>query len=476
MVNFRDGFLRAIMLMLMVVSGVEGWGQIPNTYSNAIQFCTASELEIDIRNHYTFETGPYYGDPTNNNQVAYWITRPAYTSPTYKRTVAWVYLIIKDPGTLNLQIQGPSVDYCYWGPFSSKPNNSNQLTNAKLIESNAGSLSNISITINNTQNGQCYVFAFNYNYSNYGKIKIKKLSGNATTYCPLEPVLSATPDVLCEGQSLVLQETDISNADQYNWTGPDGATYSGRVWYRGMVTAAMSGTYSCVVIRGNEYGESKVDVFVSPVPTVTITTEDETTICEGESVTLHAEVRYIQPAPGDILCTDGSIVKPSEWATAGKVAKAVVFYVDKSGQHGWAVKKTDSQRTWGSSSDIPGLVNYTQWREAISDFAGYSNTEIIRNYGGSSYPAAWYVDFQHGWYLPSAGQLNVLYGELLVINESINLIGGYPFPTGNNATTYHIWSSTESSSLEAIAIQINNGTGTYESKSKNNYVREVVDF
>lgn len=39
---------------------------------------------------------------------------------------------------------------------------------------------------------------------------------------------------------------------------------------------------------------------------------------------------------GDLLCADGTTVKPDDYASSGKTAMGVVFYVDTTGVHGWA--------------------------------------------------------------------------------------------------------------------------------------------
>lgn len=212
---------------------------------------------------------------------------------------------------------------------------------------------------------------------------------------------------------------------------------------------------------------------------VTITTSTGSTeICEGEAITLTASSTPVEfYSPGDILCTDGSIVKYANWPVSGKTAKAVVFYVDETGLHGWAVKKTEKQATWSSETVvITGLPSYTNWIDAISDMDGYANTQKIRNKGNSTkYPAAWAVDFSNGWYLPAVGQLNVLYGELIIVNQSITKIGGGNTIQLNNSA-YHIWSSTGSSNQYSMMIQCNNGLVGYDLKSRSNYIREVINF
>ena len=57
---------------------------------------------------------------------------------------------------------------------------------------------------------------------------------------------------------------------------------------------------------------------------VTIVVDDDS-LCRGEEATLHAQVAnaYVLPpvAVGDILCTDGDIVKPADYAASGKTAQ-----------------------------------------------------------------------------------------------------------------------------------------------------------
>ena len=65
---------------------------------------------------------------------------------------------------------------------------------------------------------------------------------------------------------------------------------------------------------------------------------------------------------GDILCTDGSTVRPEQFASSGKTAEGVVFYVDASDSHGWVVSLDDQSSSikWSSENnygyDIPDLA------------------------------------------------------------------------------------------------------------------------
>ena len=246
-------------------------------------------------------------------------------------------------------------------------------------------------------------------------------------------------------------------------------------------------------------GTAEQTIVVRPQMNVSITTDPEvTTVCDGEEITLTANVN-IAPAvfysPGDILCTDGTVVKAADWP-CGKTAKGVVFYVDRSGQHGWAVAihSSNDNIRWSSLTysgyDIPDLISYGQWLEAIKDMDGYMNTMKIRNYSTNSstpalsYPAAYSVDFDNGEYIPAAGQLNILFGELLIVNASLSLpgVGGTPLSTYND-----LWSSTESSYTQssyrcAMHLELNYSSESfvgrigYATKTSYKSVRAVINF
>ena len=133
---------------------------------------------------------------------------------------------------------------------------------------------------------------------------------------------------------------------------------------------------------------------------------------------------------GDILCVQGSdtlIVSPHDY-TGGGIG--VVFYVDESGQHGWIIHPQIQahQIYWSNMYELPwGLTGWQSIRDAIYDLDGYDNTGFLRaasQYDHSRYPGAWAVDYEHGWYWPSIGQLNILYGSAPIINNSLKLLEG----------------------------------------------------
>ncbi len=189
---------------------------------------------------------------------------------------------------------------------------------------------------------------------------------------------------------------------------------------------------------------------------------------------------------GDILCTDGSIVSSEAFAVSGRTAEGVVFYVDATDSRGWVVSLDDQSSSikWSSSDnysyDLPDLNNYANARVAMHDLNGQENTGIIRSHGNSSdFPAAWAVDYDNGWYLPSAGQLRYLYSCAPEINASLQVAGGTPLPYRGN---HYWWSSTEHSGYHAFDMNTGGSIGDYVKDNNVNYppsgigVRQIKDF
>ena len=163
-------------------------------------------------------------------------------------------------------------------------------------------------------------------------------------------------------------------------------------------------------------------------------------------------------------------------------SRGVVFYVNPDGSGGWMVALTDASTgcAWGTSGDIPALTNQNPSydEQLLNDTDGYGNTEKIRSYQNNSTSyAAGKVDFAHGWYLPSAGQLGKLFGNLAKIEEAIAAAGGSTLSTTNS-----YWSSTEKDASKAYIVDCQTcSVGDYHgflfvTKTTINSVRAIHDF
>ena len=265
---------------------------------------------------------------------------------------------------------------------------------------------------------------------------------------------------------LACQDTthlEASACGYYVWLG-DTLTHTGDYVH---VFQNSAGLDSVVILR----------LHISEEITVGIQTQTHT-VFAGDAATLSATVS--QPSenrvfPGDILCTDGTVVSASNWPVPGKTAQGVVFYVDYSGLHGWAVHlylQAMNSTAWGLGGiDLPTLPNYTSPRTVITDYDGYENTRKIREAGDASeYPAAWVVNFEQGWYLPAAGQLVVLFSESNRVNASLQIVGGTQIQPNTS-----LWASTEYGSSTAWSVSNSWGVGN-PVKNASDGVRGIRSF
>ena len=184
--------------------------------------------------------------------------------------------------------------------------------------------------------------------------------------------------------------------------------------------------------------------------------------------------------------------------TAEDGSQGIVFFVRADGS-GWAVALHDEENKlpWSPTEvDVPALPNYSSTfaQALLADTSGYTNTQQIRNfYGSGNQYAAGSVDFEHGWYLPAAGQLAMIYAQLPILQPALIASGGTPLVTENTLffDFYGIsyWSSTEVSaqyagSLSFVNDPVNditfaNATGTPHLQNKQSQpllVRAVCNF
>lgn len=95
----------------------------------------------------------------------------------------------------------------------------------------------------------------------------------------------------------------------------------------------------------------------------------------------------------------------------------------------------------------PAYTKVTDYGNALSDFNGLSNTQVLVN-AGSEYEAAnacWnYKDAANSnlqWYLPALGELCFLMARLGAIDKSLKIMGKNPIFNEDNQN--YLWSSTE---------------------------------
>ena len=125
------------------------------------------------------------------------------------------------------------------------------------------------------------------------------------------------------------------------------------------------------------------------------------------------------------------------------------------------------------------LVNrpIDEWEDTKSDFNG---EEYCRNLNSPDFPAAYYcLNYKKGgrnWYLPSSGELWMIYQHLEEIQNALSIVGGQKFATLNSLASYY-WSSTETDAANACNLNLCYRYISFDNKIvQTNRVRPVSNF
>lgn len=275
--------------------------------------------------------------------------------------------------------------------------------------------------------------------------------------------------------TMVVTTNLLLNGESYHWRGSD---YDS------------TGRYSKINTMID--GCDSLDI-LSLVILIVDTTDNE--ICEGETTTMgisvetprltwkEGEIPAVE-APGDVLCTDGSILRVDAFLESGKRPRGVVYYIDPTGKHGKIVALKDAPNVkidgkdnyWGmwaqgQSQDyqnIHALAQYGSQKDVLFDMKGYENTKKIKfdaeQRGQFSFyaPAAYYCYYYNensgivdpsnpegwGWYLPSMGELNLLFGNRVAVNATLKKLkeAGWNAEEMDSGTSYYVSSSEKDNS------------------------------
>ena len=187
---------------------------------------------------------------------------------------------------------------------------------------------------------------------------------------------------------------------------------------------------------------------------------------------------------GEILCTDNTFVSSDDFASSGKTALGIVFFVDKTQRHGWALALNDAgseEITWGDTQNLCYLDIYnTNTTILFRDTIGAARCDsIARKAQGIGWSLSTFssavaaaVQCGDGWYLPSIGQLMILYANLPEINSAIDAIG-----SGSKMTGQKYWSCTEENvGVKSAWMMRYNGGPLVAPKSNTANVRAIRNF
>lgn len=169
---------------------------------------------------------------------------------------------------------------------------------------------------------------------------------------------------------------------------------------------------------------------------------------------------------------------------ASYISTAVGVWVQEGGKLLIVAKDQVASTKW-ATSNVSGGTTAKGREAAIADMAGRANTNTIISTLGDDAPAAKYCheyfptnvessDAQFGagrWWLPSGGELWMIWSHLLEINRIMSVIGGTEL---NRSQLY--WSSTEGSATSAWYLHFTFGHFNFHYKTNEYSVRPVSAF
>ena len=183
------------------------------------------------------------------------------------------------------------------------------------------------------------------------------------------------------------------------------------------------------------------------------------------------------------------MVKPHEWTgyqTSGEIAEGVVVV---EGGHVLVVAPTESTTPllWSSAAVSGGGTTTTDRVTAMNDWNGKANTAAQITHSEAS-GTGYAPGFCHAysrvnangqgltagkWWLPSLGEMMMIYANMTKINYALSLINGATELVKN----WH-WTSTEYSATNAWSLYLNDGMANLWSKKDLNAgrVRAVSAF
>lgn len=179
-------------------------------------------------------------------------------------------------------------------------------------------------------------------------------------------------------------------------------------------------------------------------------------------------------------------VKPDKWASyqnSGEIAEGVMIV---EGGKILVVAPTEATLYWSSAAVSAGGKTTTDRETALNDWTGKTSTaaQITHNECKTeSYAPGFCASYERvnangngltagSWWLPSLGELMMIYANMRKINYALSLING----ATQLAETWY-WSSTEYSATTAWRLYLNTGTAGNLTKAANQYrVRPVSAF
>lgn len=112
-------------------------------------------------------------------------------------------------------------------------------------------------------------------------------------------------------------------------------------------------------------------------------------------------------------------------------SQGVVCYINPDGRSGSMIALNDIEEVAMATTQADGMDLTKEFpqrlsvKQSLNEWSGYANTKKYRELGDATlFPAAWAVDFEHGWYIPTVAQMNHLYVNSICLDSALVRNGG----------------------------------------------------
>ena len=238
----------------------------------------------------------------------------------------------------------------------------------------------------------------------------------------------------------------------------------------GGIKCPFGNAWNCTIINNITEVTNKITEIINKI---TIIEEKITEIEEngGGNGTINYDCKIGNIVYSDKTCSS----EPIE----GKISIGVIF---NEGNR-LAIAKNTETRWWSENDFTGGSCQGSD--EALGDWAGKYNTkrdwEVClsqsRDCPAFKYAASYYTEGTEAgdWYLPALAELNAIYKNKDVLNETLAKIGGKQLPSDSH------WSSSANCSTEAgyrhaWGLLFREGRIVSEHRAYSHYVRPVLAF
>lgn len=160
---------------------------------------------------------------------------------------------------------------------------------------------------------------------------------------------------------------------------------------------------------------------------------------------------------------NGANAAGAKYKIGERLDGGIIFYLDKSGEHGLMAAPEDQGTTTSWSPAGTQVVLAMTVRDGTG-MGNYNTEKIINAYGSGDYAAMRCAQYQLNgngdWYLPSIYELELMMKTIGKVTAGPNR------DIGNFAQNYY-WSSNEKNKYEALVVASNNGGRTDLVKTSN---------